>query len=76
MMKCGGNTWRKKRWENNTVTYLPVRLRFGSVIAFIGLLQLVTTDNYSSIPYSRTLQITVALFDSSECVLFSPVVAW
>jgi hypothetical protein len=34
--------------------------RFGLVICFIDLLQIVTTSNYNAIAYLRTLQITTA----------------
>jgi hypothetical protein len=43
--------------DRNIVTYLVI----GLVIGFIGLLQLITTKNYSSTTDSHTLQCTIAL---------------
>jgi hypothetical protein len=46
--------------DRNIVTYLVIEL----VIGFIGLLQHITTKNYSAITNSHTLQCTMAL----QCV--------
>jgi hypothetical protein len=46
--------------DKNIVTYFMI----GLVIAFIRLLQLVTTKNYTTLTNSHTLQCTIAL----QCV--------
>jgi hypothetical protein len=48
---------------------------FGLVIGFIGLLQNVTTSNYSAIVNSHTQQFTTARTKSSQSAL-SSLVFW
>jgi hypothetical protein len=48
---------------------------FGLVIRFIGLLQTVTTINYSIIANSHTVQFTTAPTKSSQSAMSSPVMA-
>jgi hypothetical protein len=44
---------------------------FGLVIEFIGLLQTITTSNYSAVANSHTLLFTTARTRSSVCCVFS-----
>jgi hypothetical protein len=48
---------------------------FGLVTAFTEHLLIVTTSNYSAIANSNTPQFTTAGIKSSQCAVFSPVVA-
>jgi hypothetical protein len=48
---------------------------FGLIIGFIGLLKLITTKNYGAIANSRTLQFTIACFNSSQFIFTSHCLA-
>jgi hypothetical protein len=49
---------------------------FGLVIGFIGILQTVTTINYSVIANSDALQFTRARTKPSQSAVSSPILAW
>jgi hypothetical protein len=49
---------------------------FGLVIGFIEHLQIITTNNYSAITNSHTLQFIAARTNSSQSAVSAPVVTW
>jgi hypothetical protein len=49
---------------------------FELVTGFIEHLQIVTTNNYSAIANSHTLQFTTARINSSQSAVSSLVVVW
>jgi hypothetical protein len=49
---------------------------FGLVVGFIEHLQIITTNNYSAVTNSHTIQFTMACTKSSQSAVSSPVIAW